>query len=324
MQKIQLIIILFFLSCDYKPESIGVFNEILILASPEDKKFVKPIIEELFDGVVYTPQDEKVFDLKFVDPWSLNSIQNHGNIILTSLNFPEDSTGDLLAKRILFKNKETSNIIVLDDFYSENQLFSVFRGLDAIDFQNNIKNNRKWILNQYNSLFENRIKKEIFNNGKNKVLSKNIMNILGYSIDLQIDFQLIKSDSINSFVWVGRGYPYRWITLHKTKKEYYLTAESAWNNLNISLEIFMPDVKISENFKNNYSFIYNEKRIPMMRGIYEHSESETGGPFFVYIFETEQANEVILISGFVNYPGHKKILLLKQLEIMAKTLYKEN
>ena len=72
----------------------------------------------------------------------------------------------------------------------------------------------------------------------------------------------------------------------------------------------MPDVKISENFKNNYSFIYNEKRIPMMRGIYEHSESETGGPFFVYIFETEQANEVILISGFVNYPGHKKILLL--------------
>ena len=76
------------------------------------------------------------------------------------------------------------------------------------------------------------------------------MNILGYSIDLQIDFQLIKSDSINSFVWVGRGYPYRWITLHKTKKEYYLTAESAWNNLNISLEIFMPDVKISEKFKN--------------------------------------------------------------------------
>ena len=73
---------------------------------------------------------------------------------------------------------------------------------------------------------------------------------------------------------------------------------------------------------DNYSFIYNEKRIPMMRGIYEHSESDTGGPFFVYIFETEQMNEVILISGFVNYPGHEKLLLLKQLEIIAKTLYK--
>ena len=59
-----------------------------------------------------------------------------------------------------------------------------------------------------------------------------------------------------------------------------------------------------------------------MRGIYEHPESETGGPFFVYIFDTEQTNEVILISGFVNYPGHEKLLLLRQLEILAKTLHK--
>ena len=59
-----------------------------------------------------------------------------------------------------------------------------------------------------------------------------------------------------------------------------------------------------------------------MRGIYEHFESDTGGPFFVYIFDTEQTNEVILISGFVNYPGHEKLLLLKQLEIIAKTLHK--
>ena len=48
-----------------------------------------------------------------------------------------------------------------------------------------------------------------------------------------------------------------------------------------------------------------------MRGIYEHDESESGGPFFVYIFETETHNEVILVSGFVNYPGHKNNFLLK-------------
>jgi len=57
-----------------------------------------------------------------------------------------------------------------------------------------------------------------------------------------------------------------------------------------------------------------------MRGIYEHAGSNSGGPFFVYIFDTDQDNEVILISGFVNYPGHEKLLLLKQLEIIAKTI----
>ena len=58
-----------------------------------------------------------------------------------------------------------------------------------------------------------------------------------------------------------------------------------------------------------------------MRGVYEHGESETGGPFFVYIFDTKTVNEVILVSGFINYPGHEKIVLLKQLEIIANTLH---
>ena len=28
-----------------------------------------------------------------------------------------------------------------------------------------------------------------------------------------------------------------------------------------------------------------------------------------------------LVSGFINYPGHKKINLLKELEIIANTIY---
>ena len=67
---------------------------------------------------------------------------------------------------------------------------------------------------------------------------------------------------------------------------------------------------------------YGDKAAHIMRGVYEHDESESGGPFFVYIFETDSVNEVILVSGFVNYPGHEKILLLKQLEIIANTLHK--
>ena len=323
MQKIQLIIIIFFLSCSSKPKSIGVLNEILVLVSPEDKDFIEPIFLYLFDEIIYTPQEEKVFDLKYINPWSLNNIKYHGNIVFASLDFPEDSTGDILANKILLQNKESSNIIVLGDLYSNNQIFSVFTGLDALDLQNSIQNNKQWILDQYYSLLENRIKNELYNNGKNEILSKEIMSVLGYSIDLQVDFQLIKSDSTSLFVWVGRGYPYRWITLHKTAKNNYLNIENAWKNLKISMDTLMPDVVVSEYFRSNNRIVYEEDRIPVMRGIYEHPESETGGPFFVYIFETEEMNEVILISGFVNYPGHEKILLLKQLEVMAKTLYKE-
>ena len=163
---------------------------------------------------------------------------------------------------------------------------------------------------------------EVFKYGKNNELSNKIFQIFGHSIDLQPDFKLIKADSLNSFVWVGRGYPYRWLTLHRSRKDSYLDIKSSWDQLKNDFSRHMPKIIISNYYQENEKTFYGNNKIPVMRGIYEHSESDTGGPFFVYIFDTEQTNEVILISGFINYPGHEKLLLLKQLEIIAKTLHK--
>ena len=157
---------------------------------------------------------------------------------------------------------------------------------------------------------------------KNNKLSNKIMNILGNTIDIQTDYKLIRSDSLNSFVWIGRGYPYRWITIHKSGKNNYLQKISAWDQLKIEFADLMPSIKISEFYKNTSNYQTDKNMLHIMRGIYEHEESASGGPFFVYIFETESVNEVILVSGFVNYPGHEKILLLKQLEIIANTFQK--
>ena len=84
----------------------------------------------------------------------------------------------------------------------------------------------------------------------------------------------------------------------------------------------MPQIKIGDYARFTIKQRYNDKIQYIMRGVYEHDESESGGPFFVYIFETDSVNEVILVSGFVNNPGHGKLLLLKQLEIIANSLHK--
>ena len=139
---------------------------------------------------------------------------------------------------------------------------------------------------------------------------------------MQRDFKLIRSDTLNSFIWLGRGHPYRWLTLHKSQKDSFINIESSWEQLKNDYAKHMPGIKISNHFQKNEKIYFDNNKLPIMRGIYEHSESDTGGPFFVYIFDTEQFSEVILISGFVNFPGHEKILLLKQLEIIAKTIHK--
>ena len=323
MQKIIIILILFLIgSCTYLPESTGQVNEIIVLVSEQDKILIEPLLSDVFSHVIHTPQIEQTFILRYRDPWELENYKEYGNIILASLTYPADSTADILLKRILAKHNQDSELLLLGDLYATNQLFCIIHGLDAISFENILSRNREWILEEYHTLFQKKIFGQVFKHGKNNELSNEILQILGHTIELQPDFKLIRSDSLHSFVWVGRGYPYRWITLHMSRKDSFINIQSSWKQLQNDLAMHMPEITISKYFKKNEKISYGKKQIPVMRGIYEHSESDSGGPFFVYIFDTEQINAVILISGFVNYPGHEKLLLIKELEIMAKTLYK--
>jgi hypothetical protein len=58
----------------------------------------------------------------------------------------------------------------------------------------------------------------------------------------------------------------------------------------------------------------------ILRGLYEHEESQTGGPFFTYKYRNSRTNKLIFISGFVNNPGKEKAYLLFQLETIIKNI----
>ena len=304
------------------PESVGKANEIIVITSIEDRSLIEPFLSDIFSSSIHTPQSEKEFILKYHQPRDFENINKYGNIILVSLDFPADSTADILTRLILSKNNQDAELISMGDLYSKDQLFFIINAHDAVEFEYILRNNSEWILDEFYTLFEKKVMNEVFTHGKNLELSNKIFQIIGHTIDLQPDFKLIKADSLNSFVWIGRGLPYRWLVLHKSIKDNYLDFHSAWDHLKKDFAKHMPEITISNYYTTNENVLYGRNKIQIMRGLYEHSESNSGGPFFVYIFDTEQTNEVILISGFVNYPGHEKLLLLKQLEIMAKTFYK--
>jgi len=313
---------IFTLSCTYLPDPIGNVNEIIVIVSPEDKILVEPYVQDLFSNTIYTPQPEKEFSITFKYPWEMENVSKYGNLFFASLDFPEDSTGDLLMQRIIIKHKQDKPLFVLGDLYSKNQTVCAVHALDAVSLQNVISNNKKWILDEFRNTMTVRLELNIFKNGKNDILSDKVKKMFGYTVDLQPDFKIIKSDSLKPFIWIGRGYPYRWITIHKSKRDKYTNSVDAWEEVTKVYSETIPDIHIGTHFRSTETIKYCIKNRKIMRGIYEHDESESGGPFFVYIFDTETSNEVILVSGFVNYPGHEKVILLKQLEIIANTLHR--
>ena len=99
LQKIIITIsIILFVSCSFLPESFGRDNEIIVIVSPEDKPYVEKLMADLFFHEVHTPQPEFEFNLKYKYPWEIEKIKKYGNIIIASLDFPQDSTGDYLMQ----------------------------------------------------------------------------------------------------------------------------------------------------------------------------------------------------------------------------------
>jgi len=321
-KKLIYFVFIIIISCYYLPEGIGEENKIIVMVSEADKEIVEPQILDLFSHIIHTPQPETEFSITFKNPWDLDKVNKYSNLIIVSLDFPVDTTGDLLMSRIAVKNNQHNDLFVLKDLFATKQTVCAIHTVDAIALELVLNNNKKWILNEFRNTQYKRIKSNIYQYGKNSIISRRIKEMFDYSIHLQPDYNIIKFDSLKPFIWIGRGMPYRWITLHKSSKDIFKNSISAWPELERMYSETLPNIQISSNYRNTEIIFYNKENRHLMRGIYEHEESESGGPFFVYIFDTETDNEVILVSGFINYPGHNKILLLKQLEMIAFTLHK--
>ena len=317
MQKIIVFLLLIIYSCDYKQDSIGSANEIIIIASPEDQVHIKNIVHDYFYEYINTPQEEPIYQIKYKNPWEFDSFNKFSNILIISLEKPKDSTGDLLYNKFIQNYDTKSDIIILEDLYVNNQVVGIIYSDDKDNFKNLLIKDSNWIKDNINKNIENKIKYDIYKYKSNNKIENQIKKYFGSTFKVQEDYKVIKADSLNNFIWIGRGHPYRWIVLFKSKKSYY-TRKNKWNNLIKDYKEYLSDITISEYYR--YFEYDDDGNFKMMRGLYEHEESDSGGPFFVYIFESDLPNEVILVSGFINFPGRNKYLLLKQLDIIISSL----
>ena len=318
MQKIIILLSILFVGCNYKLSPEGNINDIIVVCSNEDQLQAQPFIDELFYDPIHTPQEESIFNIKWIKPWEINKYKKYHNLLLVSLRFPVDSTGDYLMDKYLDASNTKEEIFIRENVYSNNQLIISMQAYDIIDLERIISQSSYWIKNNVNEKYNEKIINHIYSKGLNMNLMSYINQVYDLKFDIQKDFIILNEDENNQFIWLGRGYPYRWISIFKIK---YNKTYSFWNSLEEKVDEFMPSISISEYYrKKDETYIKDNNKINVYRGIYDHQESETGGPFFVYEIKKTKNDEIIFLTGFVNYPGHKKINLLKGIEVLFNTV----
>src|ERR1017187_51981 len=82
---LSIIILLGLESCEHSYKlAKGAEDEIIVVADTSDFAALKIPLQEIFEKVIYTPQPEKLFNLKRISPNEIETYQNYKNIILLS------------------------------------------------------------------------------------------------------------------------------------------------------------------------------------------------------------------------------------------------
>ena len=307
-KKIILIFLILFVSCGRLPDSKGEFNEIIVISSKEDRSIYENDINNLFGEYINTPSEENLYILKWVDEDKFQYYLSYKNILLVNLNEPADSTIDNLIYK--FKNQYNKSLFVLDDVYAKNQNLFIFSSDNYSQFQDNIIDNGSWILDNIDDKINSTLYDYIYRNGNNEEIEAILDGHFGIRSFIQKDFLVVKDKlSKDDFIWLGRGYPYRWLCFNKVEN---ITELDSWKFFKLSVSEHMPNVIIKDYYKK---VSYESDDIIKIEGLYEEMESDTGGPFVVYVKFNSLDRTALFISGFVNNPGKPKIRLLKELEI---------
>ena len=302
MQKkiIQLIVFLaLFASCQIKESSLGAATDITIISSNKDKLESEHIIEYFFNSsFIMTPQEEKIYSLQWAQPEEINKAKLARNILFLSLSHPEDSTIDILVERIMEKNNIQDKVASTVDLFADNQIAIIFKALDTIELEKQLTAYFPWMVSEYNENIYSYYYTYIKSKGENPKLKSTLSDKFGISMFVQKDYKLIKNT--DKFLWIGRGHPYRWIFFYRFNKSEIEDVFNPYTLFENILETQSVGISVYKDYKVKTKLIRNDLlEQHVYRGIYEHEESQSGGPFALYFLDNINADEVILVASIL-------------------------
>ncbi|MCK4577742.1 MAG: DUF4837 family protein [Candidatus Marinimicrobia bacterium] len=317
------------MNCDYKPPSIGPEDLLIVVASEQDRPLLEPLLTNLFDWVVHTPAPEQLLKIKWVDPIDFEDYRKYHNLIVASLSNPVDSTGDILARHILGSERVTAAleggnpVFTAANYLAKGQIFMGITAHSAVHAREELDRLKYWILEQFDQQIRVRQEAIVFKYRDEVKLTNELHEAYGFRMRFQHGYIKVKERAEKDFVWLGRGYPYRWLAVHWIDKAdtLHLTRDYCWDRMDYIADELFADIFVDSMFRSSDPAFQNEHEILILRGIWGHRTQTAGGPFVTYIFRDKRQNRVYFVTGIVFHPSGSKAMLLKRLEVMMRTMH---
>lgn len=321
-----LTIFLILQSCERpKEKAIGYDHVITVICDDENWEVCEPILAETLGKIYKTPRAEPLYTFQRINAEDLNlNSKNKNLMILTRLESYSDVTPQVQAmlpdSTIQRIRKNARGYYYREDAYAQGQALIIVVGKSLADLRNRLKVNQDQIFDFVERIMYKRNTAFVYRSGEQFDLAESYFEQYGYYLRMMHDYVEIENNSKIKLVWLGRDFPYRWLTV-------------SWETPNDSteLEVQLDDllkntftskldsVKINEDFLIVEPMWFKEYSAYKYYGLWESKEEIKGGPFVAYGFYEPIKDRIYLLTGIIHAPHKEKIPYIRQMETIIRT-----
>ena len=289
----------------------------------------------VFEKIIYTPQPENLFNLQRENVEKLRHLKNRKNIIFLGTLDSDDKTSkyiksalDSSVTKMITDGKEF--FINKNNLWAKNQLVMFIVGNSVEELKKNILKGNEELLYSFRKTSNKRLFSQLYKPSlENKKIEAHLLSKYDWTIYVQPDVELAKSDSTNNFVWLrgGRNRAIeQWMFIHwiENADAQYLNKDSLINIRNrVTKKYFRvsdDSVYVELSFGMSRPMIsqasINERYALMSQGFWKFSDKTGGGPFISYSFLDEKTNRFYMIDASVFAPKYYKKKLIQRADVI--------
>lgn len=316
----------FVTGCTQKSVPLGDDNAIKVTADSTIWLELEPVLRQIFEKVVYTPQPERVFKIEKGD---LDNIKRFKNIIFLSTLDAQDEVSRSINASLTEESKQRveagSIIFVKKEQWARDQLVMFLISNDLPSLVSKVSQFQDDILFQFDDHW-NKIHHEIlFQSREQFNVEQHLLRTYGWMVRVPLDFKLETQSAKDRFVLFFRQVPLRWLSVFWVEATDPTIITKEWciaKRNEIGKKYFENDL-VEEQFEpvKTEELIFLGRQTLKLTGLWKNDEKVAGGPFRMYCFFDEPTERIYFIDMHVFSPSLKKGKLhyLRQMDIIAST-----
>jgi hypothetical protein len=323
-------------SCeDSNKPAHGPEDEIIVVADSAEFAALKTALDSTFEKIIFTPQPEKLFNLKRVSLNDIEKYQTYKNIIFIAPQNSSSQTSKFISALVdsdkIVKTASGRNPIYQEyNLWAKDQLVVFLTAPGIKEIETNIIQNKEHLLAAFRKISDKRLYQSLYDSKYEKRNTEGmLLKNYGWIIYVQSDYKVAIHHPNENFICfkntsakdMGKWIFVYWI---ENASPAYLNDDSIWaiRNRLTDKHYRVPGdtscIKIAYDNCIYNEVTFNGKYAMLSQGLWENSH-DMKGPFINYTFFDEKTRRLYMLDGSVYAPQYYKRNLIQQMDVMLQS-----